>query len=420
MAPAFEAVTDTLLDLVSRTQDAIGPAGELEAQWRATAAAVRDAGDAERGTIAVTTSGDQTWVGRIALLEHMDDLYSLLGNHAGAWANSLQDVGDEFGLTGQALDHFVQTGIEAGLTYEEIRHNLEALASGALPGMGRAAWDTAHGVGGAAVDVKHSIADLATVTDRKADAIVADLGRVAVGAKSMLQDVRDDVNQAQRDLRWTIQHGDRLASAQAEISREIGRQMRKGAKSDSEFVKNQVATNVSTMVTDLGRLQGKAIDTGKVMAWLIDVLSGTDGARSRAYQELAKLYAQLPAAPHRAAGGPTEAGTAYWVGEHGPELFAGGAGNIVSNESVRALAAAMRGSRAPAAYAAAVGGSVSSYGRRDVTITHRVEFDGRGLPAGISQAGVERAVRDVLTGQTGGLLRNLDREIALSLETHGP
>ena len=49
----------------------------------------------------------------------------------------------------------------------------------------------------------------------------------------------------------------------------------------------------------------------------------------------------IPGAPHRAAGGPVASGSAYWVGERGPELFVpktsgsivpgGAAGGVVVN-----------------------------------------------------------------------------------------
>lgn len=283
--------------------------------------------------LAQTRGPSQDFIGSllqfIDLSDHANDAIALLGNNVYQQGVILRnEYQPALGGTTEDYARLAAAAKESGTSFDDLRASLDKQvaaqekASAAAKDGTQNSWDQS----AAAKAVGQDYETMAKQVELAAAWQAKALNNIAVSAKSMLDDVEKDAKQAQKDLTWTIHNAGKLAAEQAKIQKQISGEMRRGLASDNTFVQNQVATNVSTLIGDLGKLQGVAVDTGQVLQWVIDVMNGTNTAKSNAMEQLANLYAQLPKPggsrppKHHASGGVIDSGEWGWVGENGPEL----------------------------------------------------------------------------------------------------
>lgn len=264
---AIAPIVKELAQLVTGTSDAAGTAGVLEAKWEQMA----QTGQGVAGSIAAIGKGDQSWLGLLAITEHVDDAMSLLGNHYKSWANSLQSYGDMVGLTGDALDHFVSVAAGGGASYDTIRQSLMQMVQAqhaAEAGFGLLGTTTASTTDSMSADFDA----LGLTADRIKDIIAGIPPSIADELKSG----RSAVQAASDNLAWAIKHpqaeAHRMVTLEAQLT---AKDLLKNLQSKNPEIRAAAVHKRDIIETELKKLRDNAFVFGVETA--TNLLAGFNG-----------------------------------------------------------------------------------------------------------------------------------------------
>jgi hypothetical protein len=271
---------------------------QMAGQAPATAAGAQQVGDA------IAQSGDKSVIGLLAIEEHLTGLAGLWDQRADAklWADQMQDLGDKLGVTGQALDNYVQAGIDAGQTQDEIRASLQKLidTQDQMP--------ASAGAAGAAVKLMSS--DFADAQRHVGNEFAAGLNKAVKAAatfptsiKNVIESGKGEVRAAMADIAWALKH----PFADDQYVKWLKGQIRK-AEREKLTAQKQGDTKLVAEIDATVKAEQALIDsiTGRTVRVNVDIYNQT-------------RHPLLGGG--RAAGGPVMAGVPYLVGEQHAEVF---------------------------------------------------------------------------------------------------